>query len=171
VVQGEGAIYAANSRATRGVIVEVTDDLGRPVEGASVSFRLPDQGPTGTFSSGERSMLANTGSNGRAEAWGMTWNHEVGAFELRITAAKGATRGGIVTPLHISQALAPALAAPKGVGHGHKKLWIAIALAAGAGGAVVGVAGAKPPVAAAAAGVVIVSPPRIGVPSITIGRP
>ena len=49
VIEGEGAVYAVGSRATRGIAIQVTDETGRPVEGASVSFRLPDDGPSGSF--------------------------------------------------------------------------------------------------------------------------
>src|SRR5437879_5619201 len=44
VVDGEGAVYAIGTRATRGVTVQVTDETGKPVEGASISFRLPEEG-------------------------------------------------------------------------------------------------------------------------------
>ena len=33
IVEGQGQKYALGSRATRGVMVEITDDLGKPVEG------------------------------------------------------------------------------------------------------------------------------------------
>jgi len=170
VVQGEGAVYPTGSRATRGVIVRITDETGKAVEGATVTFRLPEQGPTGEFSSGKRSEVVNTGADGTAEAWGMQWGREAGSFELRVTAAKGAARGGVLCPLHLSDA--PALksesAAPQKIGGGKKKLWIALGLAAGATAAVIGVAGTKVPAAIAPGTVESVT---IGAPTITIGRP
>ena len=54
VTEGEGAVYAVGGRATRGVTVQVTDETGKPVEAATVSFRLPDSGAAGTFASGSQ---------------------------------------------------------------------------------------------------------------------
>lgn len=178
VVQGEGAVYAAGSRATRGIIVQVTDETGKPVEGAAVTFRLPESGVTGTFNSGGKTDNATTGSDGRAEVWGMQWGRAPGAFEMRITAAKGSARGGTVCPLYISDA--PVLTGssennpapePKASGSSKKKMWIIIGAAAAAGVAVIGVAGkgggsnggAPPPSGP--------NPPQVGTPSITISRP
>lgn len=169
VVQSEGAVYAVGSRATRGVIVEVTDETGKAVEGATVTFRLPDRGPTGEFASGKRMESVTTGEDGRAEAWGMQWGSEAGSLEMRITAAKGATRGGVVCELHLSEALVTKSAdTPKKAGASKKKLWITVALAGAATAAVIGVAGAKPPAAIAPGTVESV---KIGSPSIVIGRP
>jgi len=64
VVDGAGAVYPIGSRATRGVTVQVTDEIGKPVDSAAVSFRLPDDGPSGTFSSGMRMEIVTTGRMG-----------------------------------------------------------------------------------------------------------
>ena len=45
LTEGDGAIYAKGSRATRGLTVLITDETGRPVEGATVSFSLPAKAP------------------------------------------------------------------------------------------------------------------------------
>src|SRR5580698_8535226 len=94
VLEGEGVAYPLGGRATRGVTIQVTDETGKPVEGASVSFRLPEEGPSGTFSSGSRTEIGMTKPDGRAAAWGMQWNHTEGPFEIRITAVKGQARAG-----------------------------------------------------------------------------
>ncbi|HYL37624.1 MAG TPA: hypothetical protein VEV17_17040, partial [Bryobacteraceae bacterium] len=60
VIEGEGVLYRAGTRATRGLTVLVTDEAGKPVENAAVSFRLPDSGPSGVFSSGLRTEIVNT---------------------------------------------------------------------------------------------------------------
>ncbi|MEO5925313.1 MAG: hypothetical protein ABIR70_15940 [Bryobacteraceae bacterium] len=171
VVQSEGAVYAAGSRATRGVIVEVTDETGNAVAGATVTFRLPDRGPSGQFASGNRTEIVSTGDDGRAEAWGMQWGSEAGALELRITAAKGATRGGVICGLFLSDA--PVLKsslqpAPQKASGSKKKIWITLALAAAAGVAVIGVAGSQVPTAISPGTIESVA---IGSPSIVIGRP
>ena len=42
----------------------VTDETGRPVANAAVSFRLPEDGPGGMFSSGPRTEANDQGSGG-----------------------------------------------------------------------------------------------------------
>ncbi len=177
VIEGEGAVYATGSRATRGVTVRVTDETGKPVEGVAVTFRLPDDGPTGRFQSGERVEAEVTAADGTALVWGMEWNRTPGPFEVRITAAKGQASAGTVCPLYLSDALAAINAQPGGPstgggggGSGHKKLWIALAIA---GAAVVGIAAASG--GSASSGAVsapsTAGTPRIGTPTITIGKP
>jgi hypothetical protein len=179
VIQGEGAVYSAGGRATRGVVVQVTDETGKPVADAAVSFRLPDQGPTGEFSGGGKTEIVKSGADGRAEVWGMQWGKQTGSFEMRITAAKGQTRGGVVCALYLSDA--PVLQSAKDrdsapvhkvKGHSKKKLWIGIALAAGASVAVAGVSGGKPGTSPTPSGpATVVNPPTIGAPTIVVTRP
>ncbi|MGH9558936.1 MAG: hypothetical protein ACRD30_06810 [Bryobacteraceae bacterium] len=160
VVEGEGAVYPAGSRATKGVTLQVTDETGKPVEGATLSFILPETGPTGKFSSGGRTEIATTKADGRASVWGMQWDRTPGAFEIRITAAKGKVRAGIVC----SQYLTSRQEAARARGGGHKWLWIAIAVAGAGGAAAAGIA-RKPGASTSAGGV------QIGAPSINLGRP
>jgi hypothetical protein len=170
VTEGEGAIYATGSRATRGITVHVTDGAGRAVEGVSVTFRLPEDGSTGTFSSGERAETQTTRAAGEAQVWGMEWNRTAGPIDVRITAVKGNARAGIVTRVHLTGALR---ATPIDAGNppsmgGHKKLWILVGLAAAAAAGVAVSSGAK---SSSGAAPPAISAPRIGAPSITIGRP
>jgi hypothetical protein len=139
VVEGEGVNYRIGTRATRGLTVLVSDEAGHPVDMASVSFRLPDEGASGLFNSGSRNEIATTGPDGRASVWGMHWNKTPGAFEIRISAVKDQARAGLVSTQYLSDAAAPK-AGGEGVftsSHGgHKWLWIAaIASGAAAGGA------------------------------------
>ena len=114
VVEGEGAVYPIGSRATRGVTVQVTDETGKPVIGATVNFRLPDSGPTGTFSSGMRAESVTTGTEGRANVWGMQWNKVSGPVEIRTTAVKGQARAGTVFSVYLSKTdVVTALVRPK----------------------------------------------------------
>jgi hypothetical protein len=39
--------------------VEITDETGKPISGAAVSFHLPEDGPGGTFASGLRTDLVS----------------------------------------------------------------------------------------------------------------
>jgi hypothetical protein len=179
IVEGEGTVYAIGSRATRGITVQVTDETGKPVDNAAVLFRLPEDGPTGTFSSGMPTEVVPTGADGRANVWGMQWNRMTGPLEVRITAAKGEARAGTVCALYLSNALTNSLSSseprPSKAGGSlshklsHKKVWMGVGIAAAA---FVGVAAVSnrgtPSPAAAAAGV---NAPHIGTPSIIIGKP
>src|SRR5450755_3745842 len=137
VVEGEGTVYRTGTRATRGLSVLVTDETGKRVPNAAVSFRLPDEGASGVFSSGLRTEVMTTGQDGRATVWGMQWNKTAGPMEIRITAVKDQARAGLVSTQYLSDSVAPK-AGGEGVfsaSHGgHKWLWLG-AIAAGAVGA------------------------------------
>jgi hypothetical protein len=138
VVDGEGVVYRTGTRATRGLTVLVTDETGKPVDLAAVSFRLPDEGASGTFNSGLRTEIVTTGPDGRATVWGMQWNKTPGPVEIRVTAIKEQARAGIISTQYLSESVA-AKSGGEGVfttSHGgHKWLWITGAIAVGAVGA------------------------------------
>jgi hypothetical protein len=134
IVEGDGAAYALGSRSTRGIAVEVTDDTGKPVEEATVSFRLPEDGPGGAFSNQSKTQIATTGRDGRASVWGMQWNRMPGAFEVRITVAKGDARAGTVCSQTLTTVSEPSA---RRVGGSHKWIWIALGVAGGAAAAVI----------------------------------
>jgi hypothetical protein len=162
IVEGDGFVYALGARATRGVTVQVTDETGKPVDGATVSFRLPDDGPGGAFSNGSKTEIVTTQADGRAGVWGMQWNRTAGSFEVHITAAKGPARAGTVCALYLREGAPP----EGGSGHAsHKWLWIALAAAGAAGGAGFAARGSGGNSSAAAVGAV-----RIGTPTITLGH-
>lgn len=174
VVEGEGGVYGAGTRATRGITVQVTDESGKPVEGASVSFRLPDEGPSGVFSSGLRTEVVTTRLDGRASIWGMQWNKAAGSFEIRITAVKDQARAGIVSAQYLSDNEAAHSGDGAGgsaggfqTSHHSRNKWLLITVAvagAGAGMVFARSSGAKTAVAP-------VTPTQIGNPSIIIGPP
>jgi len=169
VAEGDGASYALGSRATRGVAVLVTDEAGRPVEGATVSFTLPAEGPGGVFSTGGRTEIAATRVDGRAAVWGMQWNRTAGPFEIRITAVKGQARASVVSSQSLSSLAEVRAAAPErtlAARGGHKLLWISLVVAAGAAVAVAGVAVRNP--SASSVGSVTASL-KIGTPTISLG--
>jgi hypothetical protein len=176
VVEGEGAVYPIGSRATRGVTVQVTDETGKPVDRAAVSFQLPEEGPTGAFSSGTRTEIVTTGVDGRANVWGMQWNRVTGPLAVRITAAKGQARAGTVCGLYLvtseSRNAETRIAGQSRGGPGgwrnHRKIWIGVGIAAAAFMGVAAVSSRGTPSAASAAGV---NAPQIGTPTIIIGKP
>jgi hypothetical protein len=179
VVEGEGAVHAAGSRATRGLIVEVTDETGKPVGGAAVNFRLPDEGPGGLFANGMKTEVVITTPDGRAALWGMQWNRVEGPLQIRITAAKGQARAGTVASQYLSQAVAakqtgvtktsPASSAGKPRG---KWLWIGLVAA----GTAVGCGMAAGLVKSSKTESTTLTAPTtpaltVGTPSITFGKP
>ena len=170
VVEGEGTVYRTGTRATRGLTVLVTDETGKPVENAAVSFRLPDEGATGAFSSGLRTEVATTGANGRATVWGMQWNKTPGPVEIRITTIKDEARAGIVSTQYLSDAIAPKAGGEGTFSASHKGRTKWVLIAAAAGGAVAGLAfGRSKGTTTTASPVGAVT--SIGNPSINIGHP
>jgi hypothetical protein len=167
LVEGEGAAYPVGSKATRGVTVKVTDEAGWPVEGATVSFSLPSDGPGGVFASGDRTEVATTHADGGAAVWGMQWNRTPGPFGILITAVKGEARGGITCSQSLAAAAAPNPRQSRIGAGGHKWLWITLAAVGGAAGA--GVAAAsKGKTSATTSGSTAI---QIGAPTISLGRP
>jgi hypothetical protein len=171
VVEGEGSVYAAGSRATRGLTVLVTDETGNPVSGATVSFRLPEQGPGGTFPGGLRTQVVTTQPDGKASVWGMQWNKVAGSFEIRITAVKEQARAGIVSTQYLSdaQAVKSGGSGTFQASHNTRTKWLMIG-AAVAAGAAAGMAFGRSP-AAKTSSTTSATSTSIGSVSITIGRP
>jgi hypothetical protein len=115
VLEGEGAVFAASSRALKPVIVRVTDETGAPVEGAVVSFRLPEEGVTGLFQNGLKTDMALSGPDGRAAAPNIAWGPLAGPARLRVTAAVNEARAGVLIAVYVSAdnvAVAGASASP-----------------------------------------------------------
>jgi hypothetical protein len=171
VLEGEGTVYRTGSRATRGLTVLVTDETGKPVANAAVSFRLPEDGPGGVFNSGLRTEVITTGADGRATVWGMQWNKNPGPVEIRITAVKDQARAGLISTQYLSDSVSPKAggegvfsASPRG-----RAKWILIA--AGVGGAAAGILFARGHGASSGTSVVSSTGIMIGSPSINIGHP
>ena len=168
VLEGEGTVYRTGTRAARGLTVLVTDETGKPVEGAAVSFRLPDDGPSGVFSSGLRTEVVTTRADGKAVVWGMQWNKNPGPVEIRITAVKDQARAGLVSTQYLSDAAAAAKAGGEGTfsaSHHSRTKWILISGVAV--GAVAGMALSR------STGAKTATAPTVGIlignPTITVG--
>jgi hypothetical protein len=171
VLEGEGTVYRAGTRATRGLTVLVTDETGKPVANAAVSFRLPEDGPSGVFNSGLRTEVITTGVDGRATVWGMQWNKNPGPVEIRITVVKDQARAGLISTQYLSDSVAPK-AGGEGVfsaPHKGRTKWILIA--AGVGGAAAGVLFARGHAASSPTSTLSNTGIMIGSPSINIGHP
>jgi hypothetical protein len=174
VIEGEGAVNAPATRSTRPLVVEITDETGKPVAGAAVSFHLPQEGPGGTFPNGLPTDVLLTDVRGRATVHALQLNRVAGRFQIRIVASKEQAHAGTMTFQYIADAKGGAAATPKSsraASRGTLK-WVALgalaavaaaagALAAGKGGSA---ASATPTPAAP-------SVTTIGVPSLTVGKP
>jgi hypothetical protein len=180
LIDGGNAVYAPGSRSA-GLAVAVTDELGKPVSGAVVSVRLPDDGAGGSFSNGLSSEILTTGSSGRATTSPVRWNGISGAVEIQITAVKGRLRAGTVATCEVSDsARAKTGARPlpePAVNRRLPRKWLiagAIAVAATAGflGArSAGHGGSGSGSGSGGASAASSQPIQIGPPSITVGAP
>ena len=173
VVEGEGAVSGTGTRATRGLTVQVTDEGGKPVENAAVSFRLPDEGPSGVFASGLRTEVVTTKADGRATIWGMQWNKVPGQLEVRITAVKDQARAGIVSSQYLSDTAGGSKSSGTSSGgfqasHHSRNKWLLITVGIAGAGAGLVFARSSP---TAAPTVAATAPTQVGSPSILIGRP
>jgi hypothetical protein len=187
ILEGEGGVYAPGAHAARPLTVEVTDETGRPVAGAAVSFHLPEDGPSGIFVNGLRTEVVTADERGRAVLRSMQLNRVPGRFQVRIIASKEQATAGTVSFQYIADPTSGAAIAgagnrktrePSAVSagsHGHKK-WILI-LAAGAGGAAAAFLARRSggSTASGAGGATgnnpTPIPTTIGAPSITVGKP
>lgn len=87
IVEGQNAINNIQRNSAYEPVVEVQDSSGRVIPGASVVFTLPTVGPGGIFTDGSRTLMVQTGADGRATARGLKPNNQVGQFEIRVTAS------------------------------------------------------------------------------------
>lgn len=170
VIEGEGAVHLPGSRSTRPITVEITEETGKPVAGAAVSFHLPEDGPGGAFVNGLRTEVVVTDAHGRASLFGLLANRIPGRFQIRILASKEQARAGTVSFQYVAEHTGKVSAASSWAPAGRRK-WIFVA-AAVAGGAVA-VAAARGGAASPAAATPSATPPvlTIGTPAITVGKP
>jgi hypothetical protein len=165
-VEGEGAVHAPGSRSARALTVEVTDETGRPVAGAAVSFHLPEDGPGGVLANGLRTDVGITNEQGRVSLRGLQVNRTPGRFQVRVVASKEQARAGAMASQYVAEARSPMAesAASKG-----RAKWVVVAALVG-GGAAAGIlsmgrsASGSTPSA-------VVAPPAVSVPAVGIGSP
>ena len=109
IVEGDGAINNIRQRVAREPIVQVEDENRRPIAGASVTFFLPNQGASGAFANGARSLTVTTNNQGQAVASGFRPNNIPGKFEVRVTAShQGQTASATIAQTNILGAAAAA---------------------------------------------------------------
>lgn len=125
VLEGQGAINNISEHRAKEPVVQVLSDSGMPVKGASVTFLLPETGPSGEFGGGVRVLTAFTDEKGQAVGRGLIPNQNAGAFQIRAVASFG----GLTATAVVDQTNAsPASASAGGIS---KKVWL-IAIVGGA---------------------------------------
>lgn len=95
VLQGQRALNDVRTPTTMMVVVEVRDENYRPLEGATVEFELPQNGPSGSFEGGVRNKTVITNAQGQAFA-AFEPNPEPGRLAIQVRATFG-SRTGMVT--------------------------------------------------------------------------
>lgn len=178
VIEGEGAVHVAGSRSAAALTVQVTDETGRPVEGVTVSFRMPVSGPTGVFQNGLPTEVFVTGPDGRVSVTGIRWGPAPGPVRIRITAVRGQVRAGIVSEQYLVEPaqVARSYSGPKPARvASNRGRWLVLAVAAAgaaAGGLVLGMAGkGQAPQAAGAIAASETQGVQVGAPTIRVGKP
>jgi hypothetical protein len=200
VIEGEGAVHAPGARNQRPLTVELTDETGRPVPAAAVTFTFPEDGPGGVFANGLHTEVVTTDAQGRASVRSYTTNRTPGRFQIRITASKEQARSGAVSFQYIyggkgaapttevaagtrrpaepqAAPVATSRPSPGEVKAKSNHRWLVILLVAGAaaGGATAGLSGGKSGGGSAVAAVgpapVVTNPISIGTPGIIVGAP
>jgi hypothetical protein len=176
VTEGEGAITAPGARNSHPLAVEITDETGKPVAGAAVSFHLPEEGPSGTCSNGLRTEVEVSDARGRATLRSLQANRTPGRLAISIVASKEQARAGMVSFQYIVDARngAPASKSAPSASRGKLK-WVILAVAAGgaaaAGALAAGHSSGAPAAAAPTSTASSVATIAIGSPSLTVGKP
>jgi hypothetical protein len=93
ILEGEGSVNNVARGLATPPIIEVRDRDDRPVEAATVVFRLPPSGPGGTFPGDVLSKTVNTNVQGQALADGFAPNKLTGPFKIHVTATAGSRLG------------------------------------------------------------------------------
>jgi len=132
VIEGEGAVNNVRQRVARDPLVQVEDENHKPIAGAVVMFTLPTEGATGEFGS-VKSLVVNTGEDGRATGANLKLNGMSGKIPIHITASyRGLSARASITMF--SQLPPGAKDSKSGGGHGTLITVLAILGGAAAGG-------------------------------------
>ncbi|HWF11050.1 MAG TPA: hypothetical protein VG297_21425 [Bryobacteraceae bacterium] len=86
VLEGQRSMNNTASHVGVQPVVEVRDQNDRPVEGATVVFRLPPSGAGGTFGGNSLTFTSRSNAQGQAAASGFIPNDQLGRFDIHVTA-------------------------------------------------------------------------------------
>ena len=128
VLEGQNAVNNIRQRTARDPVVEIRDESDRPVAGATVTFLLPESGPSGIFPNGSRMVTTVSDEKGQAAGLGLRPNKLAGDFQIRVTAShQGQTASAAISQTNAGT--------PPSAVSGKSMAMVALAGAAAVGGA------------------------------------
>lgn len=107
-----GASVPAGFHESKGFEIQVTDGAGAGVSDAAVVLRLPDEGPSGSFSDGSHAAIAYTDASGRAQMPEIQWAGTAGTVTIKVTATKATAHAGMLFEEKLTAAADAKLAPP-----------------------------------------------------------
>lgn len=170
VKHGEGTKFRAGEPSPNRIEVLVTDAAGKPVSNATVTYSLPREGVTGTFPSGLSSESVLTSGDGTAAVSGIAWGDRAGVALIEVKASRKGEIGAAVVTIEVTPGAGDSRTTSSRSG---KAKWVLVAAAAGGALACAALAGGKGG-AVVSSGTVqspASTPPSVGTPSISIGKP
>jgi hypothetical protein len=132
ILEGDKAVNSVPLLRSVAPIVEIRDQNDFPVEGVTVVFTLPAQGPGGTFAGGGATFTARSDSRGQAAAPAIV-PRVAGKFEIKVSATLGARTGDAV--IAQTNSTLARFGPDRAAHHWYKNKWVWIA--AGGGVAVI----------------------------------
>lgn len=139
VLEGDNVINSISLGRSIPPVIEVLDQNGFPVEGASIVFSAPERGPGGTFPGGAHSFTVNSNAQGQATC-PFRPNDEPGKFTLTVVATSGTRTGrAMITQTNSTSQYAGRVVPPRPL----YKRWYFWAIIAGAAGTGIGVRAAN----------------------------
>lgn len=90
---GNNEVNDVNRGIMAPLVVQVLDQQSRPVEGATVRFHFPLDGPSALFPNDQNAQTVRTNADGQAAATGWRANKSMGEFQVKITATRGSEVG------------------------------------------------------------------------------
>ena len=136
-VAGPENVAPAGGTSVQPLTVVVEDAAGRPLAGATVTFRLPAEGATGRFASGLLTESLVSGGDGKASVFGIRWGAQPGKATVRVAATLAGQRAESQLIVDVTTAPSVRSANPPH-SSGSSRKWLI--LAGVAGGALAGIA-------------------------------
>jgi len=133
IVQGEDVVNNVKQRVARDPQIVVYDENHNPVNGATVTFLLPKDGPGAHFPGGKFSYTTTTGPDGQATAPGLQANNAVGSYKINVVVSSQGTTTTTTIPM------ANILAATVAAGTSALTTIVIVSVAAGVAGTTAGI--------------------------------
>ena len=102
IVSGDGQVMREGERIQRLWSSKSPMKRAPMVDHAIVSFRLPEDGISGTFRNGLKTEILTTGDGGHATCDRLLAGGFAGSFQVRVTVAKGEARAGTLSTQFIA---------------------------------------------------------------------